>query len=304
MKTVEEAHAAGKRDGAQGLGPVAPRNGPPGSLAHRLHAAYMESYRDASVARVGVGPSKPRGRNPRASRDAAGMSAADINRELDRADKLSSDITTELIAAGRGHELPTETVKKSDPLAVRFKTLYARRYALRSEIERRYGPGAPSRLPRGFGPIRALNRRTNRRPVQRAARRRRAPRGQVVTTVSQSKVIRRTTNRGPLHVLYASKPGHPRLKYLGRGKFGARGRAVLFRSAAEGNLIGRVLVDAFPQILRGWTVSAGAPESDSPAARVRRRPLMQGVDLAERLHREQARRDSEAAHRWLAKQKK
>ena len=297
MKTVEQAHAAGKRDGEQGLGALAPRNGPAGSLAHRLHAAYMQSYRDALVARVGVGPSKPRGRNPRPSRDPAGMSAADINRELDRADKLGSQIATELIAAGRGHELPTETVKKSDPLSVRLKTHFARRYALRNEVERRYGPGAPSRLPRGFGPIRTANRR----PVKRAARRRRVPRGQVVTTVTQSKVIRRT-NRSALHVLYASKPGHARLKYLGRGKFGARGRPVLFRSAAEGNLVGRVLVDAFPQIMRGWTVSAGTAEST--ATRTHRRPLLQGVDLAAQLHREQARRDSEAAHRWLAKQKK
>lgn len=64
MKTVDEAHAAGARDGAAGLGAIAPKNGPPGSLANRLHAAYMQSYRDALVARVGVG-SVERRRNRR-----------------------------------------------------------------------------------------------------------------------------------------------------------------------------------------------------------------------------------------------
>jgi hypothetical protein len=230
------------------------------------------------------------------------MSSSDINRELDRTDQLSSRITTEMISAGRGYELPTETIKKSDPLSVRMKNLFVRRQALRYEVERRYGPGAPNRLPRGFGPIRALNaRRTNRRPVKRAAPRRRRHRGKVVTTVSRSKVIRRTTNRRALVVLYASKPRHTRLKYLGHGKFGAKGRPVMFQSAAEANAVGRALVEAFPAILRGWTVRADTdPRAPAPARRFQAEPM----GPAEALYRDQVRRDTEAAHRWLARQKK
>ncbi len=47
MKTVEEAHAAGAADGRAGLGPIPPRD-------PKLKAAYMQSYRDNHVARVGV----------------------------------------------------------------------------------------------------------------------------------------------------------------------------------------------------------------------------------------------------------
>lgn len=51
MKTVEDAHRAGTRDGKAGLGPTPPRGGPPGSLAQRIRDAYLQSYRDESVAR-------------------------------------------------------------------------------------------------------------------------------------------------------------------------------------------------------------------------------------------------------------
>jgi hypothetical protein len=210
MKTVQQAHAAGKRDGEQGLGPLAPRNGPAGSQAHRLHAAYMQSYRDALVARVGVRSPTPRGKNARPRR----------------------------------------------------KTVVPRRAA------------------------------------------RRAPRGKTVTTVSQSKVIRRTTNRRALYVLYASKRGHPRLKYLGRGKFGTRGPPRMFQSIAEGNAVGRALVDTFPNVLQGWTVTAGEDTPPPSGAPQRRRLRQGGNDPAEAIYRDQARRDTDAGHRWYARQKK
>lgn len=143
--------------------------------------------------------------------------------------------------------------------------------------------------------------RRRRNPQNKKISRRRAPRGKTVTTVSQSKVIRRTTNRRPLHVLYATKPRHARLKYLGHGKFGARGRPVMFPTAAEANAVGRALVDAFPQILRGWTVRAD--KDTAPAAPVRRFQA-EPMGPAEAMYREQVRRDTEAAHRWLARQKK
>lgn len=80
----------------------------------------------------------------------AQMTAGQINKELDRLDKLSSKLTDEFIAAGRGYERPSETWKLNDPLAERYKQISSAYSDLRSEISRRYGPGAPSRLPRGF----------------------------------------------------------------------------------------------------------------------------------------------------------
>ncbi len=209
MKTVEQAHAAGRRDGEQGLGPLPPRNGPPGSRAHQLHRAYMQSYRDSLIARVGI----PERRRNRAARP------------------------------------------------------------------------KPRKAPRA-------------KRIRRSKATARSSAGKRVTTVTNSKVVRVTN---PRVVLYATKPGKKRLKYLGHGKFGERGRAQLFASVALANQAGRTLRDAFPQALRGWTVTAGAEPAES-SGRTHRRRLPQGVDPAERLYRDQARRDAEAAHRWLSKQ--
>jgi hypothetical protein len=85
------------------------------------------------------------------------MSAAAINHELDKLDALSSKINSEMISAGRGHETWSETMRLSpasaDDLTIAWQTVNARRRDLRDQVERRYGPGAPSRLPKGFGPI-------------------------------------------------------------------------------------------------------------------------------------------------------
>ena len=81
------------------------------------------------------------------------MTAGQINAELDKLDRDGSALTDALIDAGRGHERAQETLRKTDPLAMRFRANYERRMELRHEIESRYGPGAPSRLPmKGFGP--------------------------------------------------------------------------------------------------------------------------------------------------------
>lgn len=139
------------------------------------------------------------------------------------------------------------------------------------------------------------------RAKPKRVRRGKAVRGKTVTTVTRSKVIRRTNPR--LVALYASKAGMRRLKYLGRGKFGERGRAKLF-TGAEVNAVARVLRDTFPQELRGWTLHGDAPEESGPRHARARRRLRQGADPAEALYREQARRDSEVAHSWLGKQAK
>jgi hypothetical protein len=85
------------------------------------------------------------------------MSAGEINRELDRLDRAHSKLISQFIEAGRGHERSSETMTKSDPLARAYQESTDRFRALRNEIERRMGPGATSRLPRGFGPIRGLS---------------------------------------------------------------------------------------------------------------------------------------------------
>lgn len=86
------------------------------------------------------------------------MTAAEINRELDRLDAKRSENARAFIDAGRGNERPTDYATKDDPLSVAARAISDRQRDLRYEIERRYGPGAPSRLPlrKGFGPIKGL----------------------------------------------------------------------------------------------------------------------------------------------------
>lgn len=82
------------------------------------------------------------------------MTAGQINKELDRLDAESSRVNGELIAAGRGHVRASETWKMTDPLSLEWRAVAERQMSLRNEIAARYGPGAPFRLPRGFGPRR------------------------------------------------------------------------------------------------------------------------------------------------------
>lgn len=93
-------------------------------------------------------------RKPLTTEIVAAMSGAAINKALDQCDALASKTCQELIDAGRGRERAQETYRMSDPLALRFIAEVDARAMLRREVDRRYGPGAPSRLPRGFGPIR------------------------------------------------------------------------------------------------------------------------------------------------------
>jgi hypothetical protein len=83
------------------------------------------------------------------------MTAGEINRELDKLDVQRSELNRAFIEANRGYEKASETAELNDPLAVKFNAVSDRQCALRHEIERRYGPNAPSRLPlrQGFGPI-------------------------------------------------------------------------------------------------------------------------------------------------------
>ena len=103
-------------------------------------------------------------------KDPATMTASEINKALDKLDKERSAITDEFINTGRGHERPSDYLKLSDPLSLRARDNFDAYTAIRNEVERRYGPGAPSRLPKGFGPIKRFNGVTNPAPrVERLA---------------------------------------------------------------------------------------------------------------------------------------
>ena len=92
---------------------------------------------------------------PRVTYDeVAAWPASKINAMVDRFDRLSSRNADAFIAAGRGHERPSDYMDKDDALSREARSIFSARSVLRQEIERRYGPGAPSRLLRGFGPIR------------------------------------------------------------------------------------------------------------------------------------------------------
>ena len=88
------------------------------------------------------------------TKDPASMTATEINKELDKLNEQDSALGSLMIEAGRGYERPSEYLKMTDPLAMELRKNADRRQALRIEIDVRYGPSPPSRLPtgRGFGP--------------------------------------------------------------------------------------------------------------------------------------------------------
>jgi hypothetical protein len=81
------------------------------------------------------------------------MSASAINKELDALDKKNSILTDKFIAAGRGHERPSDWRHMTDSLSVAQNALFDRRSDLVREIQMRMGPGAYRRLPPRFGPL-------------------------------------------------------------------------------------------------------------------------------------------------------
>jgi hypothetical protein len=95
------------------------------------------------------------------------MGGAEINKRLDALEKESSRLVDELIAAGRGSERYSETARKSDPLSLRYVQNGHDAHVLHAEIARRYGPGAPSRLPgRASRTIRTRNPAKRRAPAR------------------------------------------------------------------------------------------------------------------------------------------
>lgn len=116
------------------------------------------TYRQQEQAKRPKAPSRweSLGEAAREAKDPRTMSAAGINKELDRLDAQRDDFADRMIAAGRGHETPHDYLDKSktDPLSREAQILHARHMSLRIEVEQRYGPNAPRRLPAGkrFGP--------------------------------------------------------------------------------------------------------------------------------------------------------
>lgn len=72
-------------------------------------------------------------------KDPKDMSAEQINKELESLSKKNGKLADEMIAAGRGHELASETRQKADALSLRCLAVRDRRWDLLHEIKVRTG---------------------------------------------------------------------------------------------------------------------------------------------------------------------
>lgn len=91
------------------------------------------------------------------TKDPATMTPAEINREKDKLSVASSELTDKFIEMGRGHWRQSDIraeAAKGDELSKQSVAITDRQQDLTVEIELRYGPNAPTRLPlrKGFGP--------------------------------------------------------------------------------------------------------------------------------------------------------
>lgn len=91
------------------------------------------------------------------TKDPATMTPAEINREKDKLSAASSELTDKFIEMGRGHWKQSDIraeAEKGDELSKQSVAISDRQQDLSIEIELRYGPNAPTRLPlrKGFGP--------------------------------------------------------------------------------------------------------------------------------------------------------
>ena len=110
------------------------------------------------------------------AKDPAAMTAGEVNRELKALREADGRLADEFIAAGRGHERPSDYLdpKRTDDLSRRAQAISRRISALTIEVEMRAGPGfheLPYSRRRGsFGPRTKVNpmkktRRTKSNPV-------------------------------------------------------------------------------------------------------------------------------------------
>lgn len=112
-----------------------------------------EQPRTSPPEKVGTKPPRAEKALVRVSHiDPQTMTAGKINKELDNLDKKQSKLINKFIKEGRGNEKYNDILKQKDQLSLDYTAVANRIYDLRQEIEARYGPKAPSRLPlRGFG---------------------------------------------------------------------------------------------------------------------------------------------------------
>jgi hypothetical protein len=162
-----------RRLSEEGIGPheLASRLAIPSGVGSLQHSHGISTRRRASeiereIAEAlegGGGGASAREKRPRAATSRpvkistvkpATMTAGAINKELDRLDEQDSALGRQMIDAGRGHERPSEYLRKTDPLSSQLIEISERKRALHVEISMRYGPNAPTRLPTGrfFGP--------------------------------------------------------------------------------------------------------------------------------------------------------
>lgn len=67
----------------------------------------------------------------------ADMTRAQLHAAMKRADKLHSKACDAMIAAGRGHELPSETLRKDDALSLQYRAAAEATHAAYGERTRR-----------------------------------------------------------------------------------------------------------------------------------------------------------------------
>jgi hypothetical protein len=125
--------------------------------AHERTARAYEALAREQSASASMGAPPPAKKIPSfkiSTKAPVAMTAAEINKELDKLDAQDSILGDLMIEGGRGHERPSEYHRMTDPLSMELRKNSDRRQDLRIEIEMRYGPNPPSRLPtgRGFGP--------------------------------------------------------------------------------------------------------------------------------------------------------
>lgn len=124
------------------------------NATQRLVGSFMHKYEaEAAIKKAADVVSSEReggASNP------ANWTASKINAALDSLDKKMSKVTDKFIAAGRGHERPSDYRHLTDPLSLENRAIQEQQDTLHREIYMRMGPGAPSRIPakdtRMFGP--------------------------------------------------------------------------------------------------------------------------------------------------------
>ncbi len=128
----------------------------------------MQALAGAVATKTGTGFYGPQANPARAK----GMTGGAMNKRLDALDKQSSRVTDQLIAAGRGREKWSETMRATDPLARKLQKIHAEMSNIRDEIGLRFGPGqrrAPAGARRKLKGNPTMARKKTRTAKQRAA---------------------------------------------------------------------------------------------------------------------------------------